>query len=215
MVSPAARLAAALVLAAPGPAQADPWSRAGGELIFATEPGAPGPAAPPTTPAPTPRPTIGAAPAGGVAPSLEDGPFGAEIRAAAARHGLDPKLLAALVAVESAFRPDAVSPAGAVGLTQLMPATAVELGVLDRRDPAESLDGGAAYLARQLARFGDVRLALAAFNAGPERVARAGGVPPIAETRRYTIEVVDCFLALTAGREVRSAADCRREETPP
>ena len=209
MVSPALRrlaarsLAAALALAAHGPGLAEPWSQAGGDLIFAP-PGA-GDAG-----AGTPPP-----PAGPVATGLAAAPFAAEIQAAAGRHGLDPKLLAALVAVESAFKADAVSPAGAVGLAQLMPATAAELGVADRRDPAENLDGGAAYLARQLARFGDVRLALAAYNAGPARVASADGVPDIAETRRYTIDVVDCFLALVAGRPVRSAADCRRKETAP
>ena len=200
-------LAGGLALAAPGPGLAEPWSRAGGEALFA----APAPQAASDRPAASPGPGPSALPGPGVAA----GPFAQEIAAAAARHDLDPRLLAALVAVESAFRADAVSPAGAVGLAQLMPATAAELGVADRRDPAANLDGGAAYLARQLARFGDVRLALAAYNAGPARVASAGGVPDIAETRRYTIDVVDCFLALVAGRPVRSAADCRPKENAP
>lgn len=207
MVSPALGILAALALAAPASALAEPWSRAGGETLFA----APAPQAasdPPAAP-------FAPGPSALARPGVEAGLFAQEIAAAAARHGLDPKLLAALVAVESAFNADAVSPAGAVGLAQLMPATAAELGVTDRRDPAANLDGGATYLARQIARFGDVRLALAAYNAGPERVARAGRVPEIAETRRYTIDVVECFLALTAGRPVRSAADCRPKETPP
>jgi len=91
-----------------------------------------------------------------------------------------------------------------------MPLTARSLGVADRFDPAANLAGGAAYLARQLMRFGDIRLALAAYNAGPGRVAQLGQVPPIAETRQYVDRVVECYLALSAGRTIRSAKDCRR-----
>lgn len=137
-------------------------------------------------------------------------PFDTAVGVAAARHRLDPKLLHALVTVESAYRPRAVSPAGAGGLTQLMPLTATALGVADRFDAAANLSGGADYLARQLVRFGDVRLALAAYNAGPERVARLGRIPQIAETQAYVAAVVECYLALSAGRSIRSAADCRR-----
>lgn len=135
-------------------------------------------------------------------------PFAQAVAAAAERHGLDPKLLHAVVAVESAYRVRVCSTAGACGLTQLMPGTAAELGVVDRFDPADNLAGGANYLARQLHRFGDVRLALAAYNAGPERVARLGRIPNIAETRAYVVAVIDCYLALTAGRGVRSSRDC-------
>lgn len=135
-------------------------------------------------------------------------PFGQAIADAAARHGLDPKLLHALVIVESAYRSKACSPVGACGLTQLMPGTAADLGVRDRFDPLENLRGGADYLARQILRFGDIRLALAAFNAGPDRVARLGRIPSIPETQTYVVAVVDCYLALTAGRGVRSSRDC-------
>ena len=114
-----------------------------------------------------------------------------------------------MVIVESAYRNRACSPAGACGLTQLMPGTAAELGVRDRFDPLQNLDGGADYLARQLLRFGDVRLALAAYNAGPARVARTGRIPQIPETRAYVDAVVECYLALSAGRGARSARDCR------
>lgn len=114
-----------------------------------------------------------------------------------------------LVADESAYRADARSPAGAGGLTQLMPGTALELGVADRFDPVENLRGGADYLARQIRRFGDLRLALAAYNAGPARVARLGRVPDIAETRSYVATVVDCYLALTAGQGVVNSSQCR------
>ena len=93
-------------------------------------------------------------------------------------------------------------------MTQLMPATALELGVRDRFDPVENLRGGADYLARQILRFGDLRLALAAYNAGPARVARLGRVPDIAETQAYVVTVIDCYLALSAGRGVTNARQC-------
>jgi len=115
-----------------------------------------------------------------------DTPFGAEITAAAKKHGLDPALLAGLVKQESGFNPSAGSPAGARGLTQLMPATAAGLGVTDVLDPLQNLDGGAKYLRQQLDAFGgDVTRALAAYNAGPGAVQRHGGVPPYAETQNY------------------------------
>lgn len=135
-------------------------------------------------------------------------PFEAAIADAADRHGLDFKLLHALVAVESAYRVEACSPAGACGLTQLMPGTASDLGVTDRLNPVQNLNGGADYLARQIVRFGDLRLALAAYNAGPDRVARLGRIPDFVETRRYVAAVIDCYLALTAGRGIRSAREC-------
>lgn len=138
-----------------------------------------------------------------------DQPFQDAVDRAASDHRLDPKLLHALVVVESGYRATAVSGAGAAGLTQLMPATAAALGVADRFDPASNLAGGADFLARQLLRFGDLRLALAAYNAGPERVARLGRIPRIAETEAYVGLVVDCYLALSAGRRVRTAGDCR------
>ncbi|WP_051651052.1 lytic transglycosylase domain-containing protein [Brevundimonas bacteroides] len=140
--------------------------------------------------------------------AVPDQPFMALIGEAAARHGLDPKLLHAVVTVESAYRPGVCSPAGACGLTQLMPGTAAELGVSDRFDPGQNLAGGADYLARQILRFGDLQLALAAYNSGPARVARLGRVPDIAETRAYVRAVIACYLALGAGRPVRSARDC-------
>lgn len=117
------------------------------------------------------------------------------IEAAAAVHGLDPRLLAALVWQESGFRSDARSPAGAVGLAQLMPGTAAELGV-DPYDPAANLDGGARYLRTQLDRFGNVELALAAYNAGPGEVAAAGGVPAITQTRDYVVGVLGYYQRL-------------------
>jgi soluble lytic murein transglycosylase-like protein len=105
--------------------------------------------------------------------------------AAAQRHDLSVDLLLSVARAESNCDANAVSPVGAIGVMQLMPDTARELGV-DPRDPRQNIDGGAAYLRRQIDRFGGrIDLALAAYNAGPAPVARADAVPPYPETRRY------------------------------
>lgn len=113
-----------------------------------------------------------------------DGPFLEMARAAARRHGVPEDLFLRLVTQESAWNPEALSTAGAYGLAQLMPETARDLGV-DRENPAQNLEGGARYLAQQYRTFGTWRLALAAYNAGPEAVNRHGGVPPFEETQNY------------------------------
>ena len=135
-------------------------------------------------------------------------PYAAEITAAAKQHGVDPALLAGLVKQESGFNPNAGSPAGAQGLTQLMPATAASLGVTDVHDPVQALDGGAKYLRQQLDRFGgDVARALAAYNAGPGAVERFGGVPPYAETQNYVRKVqANAAEYRTAGPSTAAAA---------
>lgn len=112
------------------------------------------------------------------------GPYLEVARAAARRHGVPEDLFLRLVTQESGWNIDALSPAGAYGLAQLMPATARDLGV-NREDPAQNLEGGARYLAQQYAAFGTWRLALAAYNAGPGAVETHGGVPPFAETQTY------------------------------
>ena len=117
-------------------------------------------------------------------------PYIAAINAAAQKAGIDPKLLAALAWSESGFRADAVSSAGAIGMTQLMPATAAGMGV-DPYNAAENLEGGAKYLAVQLRKFGRADLALAAYNAGPTAVSRAGGIPPYAETQGFVNRVLE------------------------
>jgi soluble lytic murein transglycosylase-like protein len=123
------------------------------------------------------------------APAVPDA-WRASLQAAAQRYGISSDLLAALVSQESGWHPAATSAKGAVGLAQLMPATARALAV-DARDPAANLAGGAQYLRRMLDTFdGDIERALAAYNAGPARVQRAGGVPAIAETRAYVSNIL-------------------------
>lgn len=112
------------------------------------------------------------------------------VRGAEGRHRLPFGLLDALIATESAYVAHAVSRAGAAGLAQLMPATAIELGVRDRFDPFQSIEGGARYLRQMLDRFGSVSLALAAYNAGPGAVLRAGGIPANRETPGYVGRVI-------------------------
>ena len=113
-----------------------------------------------------------------------NGPYLALAQEAALRHGVPVDLFLKLVQQESNWNASAQSHKGALGLAQLMPATARRLGV-DPLDPAQNLDGGARYLAQQYRDFGSWRLALAAYNAGPEAVRRHGGVPPYKETRNY------------------------------
>lgn len=110
-------------------------------------------------------------------------------REAARRHGVPEDLFLRLVQQESGWNAQAVSHKGATGLAQLMPGTADRLGV-DETDPQENLDGGARYLRMMYDRFGDWRLALAAYNAGPEAVEKYGGVPPYAETTNYVKRIL-------------------------
>ncbi len=116
--------------------------------------------------------------------------FGAEIRTAAQRNGLDESLIRAIIHAESAYQPEAVSPKGAQGLMQLMPATQRMLQVADPFDPASNIDGGARHLSDLLREFeGDSTLAAAAYNAGAGAVQQHGGVPPYEETREYVRRV--------------------------
>ena len=104
--------------------------------------------------------------------------------------------MAAVVQIESAFLPRAVSPKGAQGLMQLMPATAAELGVTDPFAPDQNLAAGVRYLSGLLSRYdGDVRRALAAYNAGAASVDRYGGIPPYPETRAYVERVLEVYVA--------------------
>lgn len=114
----------------------------------------------------------------------DPGPYLDVAKSAARRHGVPEELFLRLVRQESGWNPEAVSHKGAMGLAQLMPDTARYLRV-DPRDPGQNLEGGARYLSEQYRKFGSWRLALAAYNAGPEAVERHGGVPPYRETQGY------------------------------
>lgn len=107
----------------------------------------------------------------------------------ATKYDISPALLDAVVWQESRWNARAVSPAGARGLAQLMPGTARQMGV-NPDDPLANLEGGARYLRMQLDEFGDIELALAAYNAGPERVRKAGGIPMIRETQDYVASIM-------------------------
>lgn len=119
------------------------------------------------------------------------------IRQAASTHGVDPRLVAAVANQESRFNAGAVSPVGAVGVMQLMPATARYLGVTNATDARQNIFGGARYLRELLDTFnGDLDLTLAAYNAGPGAVGKYRGVPPYAETQSYVASVRRSYEAL-------------------
>lgn len=121
------------------------------------------------------------------------------VDAAAHRHGLNQALIDAVIVAESGYDHRAVSRAGAVGLMQLMPATALAYGVRDREDPAQNVDGGARYLRDLLTRYLDLELALAAYNAGETAVERHGRqIPPYPETQNYVSKVLTLFRARLA-----------------
>ena len=181
---PAAALAALLVsVAAPASAQIYVWRDAAGNLVLsdkARDPAAVTYAVPSGAPFRATRP-----------PGRRAAAFESLIAEQAARHAVDADLVRAVIQAESAFNPAARSHKGAMGLMQLMPGTAAELGVTDPYDPAENIRGGVMYLRRLLDRYeGNVELALAAYNAGPGAVEKYGqAVPPYRETRQYVARV--------------------------
>jgi hypothetical protein len=137
-----------------------------------------------------------------VVPLIAPGPFGNLIHAAAEKHGVDEGLIRQVIAAESNFNPRAVSRRRAQGLMQLLPTTAAFYSVANVFDPAQNIDAGTHYLKDLLARYrGDLRLTLAAYNAGPDMVERYGGVPPFPETQKY-VRVITAHMA----REVNTTA---------
>jgi cell wall-associated NlpC family hydrolase len=130
--------------------------------------------------------------------SLGGVPYAATFAAAGARHGVSASLLAAVAKVESNYNPNAVSPAGARGLMQFMPATARDFGI-NPMDPAQAIDGAARKLAADLKSFGSVSLALAAYNAGGGAVRKYGGIPPFGETQAYVPKVLEAMARIERG----------------
>jgi soluble lytic murein transglycosylase-like protein len=141
---------------------------------------------------------LAALPIGAEAGGYRSGPprvsaFDQIIQSTAHDFGVEPALVKAVIAAESAFDSEAVSRMGAIGLMQLMPDTAAELGVEDPMNPVQNIEGGTRYLREMLDRYGDMRRALAAYNAGPDAVDRYQGVPPYRETRVYVSRVLDFY----------------------
>jgi soluble lytic murein transglycosylase-like protein len=150
--------------------------------------------------------SFGPPPASGTAagwlslPRAEAGRYVAEIRGASERYGVPERLVQAVIKVESAFNPRAVSVKGAQGLMQLMPETASMLGVRNSFDPQQNIDGGVRHLRGLIERFGhDLPLALAAYNAGERAVVTHRGIPPYPETRDYVSRVLFHYDGSAAG----------------
>ena len=160
----------------------------------------------------TPAPAAQTPVAAPLAPakSLED-----HVRVASDTHGVDPDFIRAVIKAESGANPRAVSRKGARGLMQLMPATADKLGVSDAFDPAQNVNGGTRYLRELLLRYhGDAIKALAAYNAGPQRVDRYDGVPPYDETRRYVASIIHDYNKRKSPPSKAKVASKRPPTTP-
>jgi soluble lytic murein transglycosylase-like protein len=181
-------IAALLTAAVPAVAHAQiyAWRDANGNWVLSGRPKDPGDQSPMTTYAVTNTSTFRTT-SPITSPASQ---YDSLIEENAAAHGVSPHLVRAVIQQESAFNPWAVSNKGAMGLMQLMPETAAELGVLHPYDPSENIRGGVKYLKELLTKFSEnVELALAAYNAGPTAVTRYGSVPPYKETQKYVTRI--------------------------
>lgn len=178
--------AVVLCTAAPASAQIYSWRDADGKLVLSDKPR-------PDKGQQTTYEVHGAATVRAVGAKVsreKSAPYDASINAHAERMGVEPDLVRAVIQVESAFNPTAVSVKGAMGLMQLMPATAQELGVSNPFDPDQNIRGGVTYLKQLLDRYDNkIELALAAYNAGIGNVEKYGTVPPFKETRNYVDKI--------------------------
>jgi soluble lytic murein transglycosylase-like protein len=137
------------------------------------------------------------------------------VKDASGRYQLDPDLVDSVIKAESGFNVRARSPKGAQGLMQLMPGTATQLGVPNAYDPEANVDGGTKYLRELLERYNfDIVKALAAYNAGPQRVERFGGVPPYHETRAYVARIVKDFNKKKLAQQKAAAAAAKKTAPP-
>ena len=140
-----------------------------------------------------------------IGPMVDHTTLNGYINEAAAAHNVDPKLVQAVIKTESNFDPTAVSPKGALGLMQLMPGTARDMQVNNPLNPQENIHGGTRYLSQMLATFnGDLRLGLAAYNAGPGKVTPEGMKTYIPETQQYVAKVLDNYKLLTGNNLIKN-----------
>ncbi len=122
----------------------------------------------------------------------------------AKKYNIDASIIEAVITTESNWQPSAVSVKGAIGLMQLMPSTSRDMRVKDPYDPEDNIEGGTKYLRLLLDRFnGNLKLALAAYNAGPGRVTKYGGIPPIRETRKYVKQVLSLYNGVSSSDKLR------------
>lgn len=150
-----------------------------------------------------------------IAPAKPSAPIAETVDRVARQNNLSPDLVHSVIQVESNYNPNAVSPKGAQGLMQLIPATARRFGVSDAFDPADNIQGGARYLKYLLKLYkGDESLALAAYNAGEGAVSRYGGVPPYPETQEYVAKVRQRLSASPATQPASGEPQATAEDVP-